>query len=60
MMCYSTKPRYQIFVKDFGFLSFAKIINKNLSENIGGKCIRKCLDLTKQSVTNAIKLLEKK
>ena len=59
MMRYSTKPRYQIFVKGFRFLSFAKNISKNLSKNIGGKCNQKCLHLAKQSGTNAIKLLQK-
>ena len=31
MMCYSVQARDQIFVKDCGFLSFAK----NMGENIG-------------------------
>ena len=33
MTCYSTKPRGRIFVKRYGFLSFAK----NTGENIGKK-----------------------
>ena len=28
MMCYSDQPRDEIFVKDYGFLSFAKNMGK--------------------------------
>ena len=34
MMRYSVKPRYQIFVKDYGFLYFAKYMSKNIGKNI--------------------------
>ena len=33
MMCYSVQPRDQVFVKGYGFLSFAK----NMAKNIGKK-----------------------
>ena len=34
MMHYSVQPRDQIFVKGYGFLSFAKNIGKNIGKNI--------------------------
>ena len=41
MTRYSVQPRDQIFVKDYGFLSFAKNmgknIGKNISKNLSGK-----------------------
>ena len=34
-MHYSVQPRVQIFVKGYGFLSFAKIsVGKNIGQNI--------------------------
>ena len=33
-MCYSVQPRDQIFVKAFGFLSFAKNMSQNIGKNI--------------------------
>ena len=33
MMCYSVQPRDQIFVKGYGFLSFAKNMGKNIGKN---------------------------
>ena len=32
-MHYSVQPRDQIFVKDYGFLSFAKNMGKNIGKN---------------------------
>ena len=59
----SVQPRDQIFVKGYGFLTFAKNmgedIGKNMSENISGKYSEKCIDHTKQSATDAFKLLQK-
>ena len=41
MMYYLIQPRDRIFVKGYGFLSFAKsmgkIISKNISKNLSGK-----------------------
>ena len=34
MMRYSVQPRDQIFVKGYGFLSFAKSMGKNMGKNI--------------------------
>ena len=44
MMRYSVKPRDQIFVKGYGFLSFAKNIGKSIGKN-----------KTKTSVVNTAK-----
>ena len=47
MMRYS-EPRDQIFIKDYGFLSFAKNISKkigrSISKNLSSKCSQKMLD----------------
>ena len=64
MMCYSVQPRDRIFVKGYGFLSFAKnmgkSIGKNISKNFSGKyspgmlaARQKLLDHAKQSATDA-------
>ena len=41
MTCYSVQPRDRIFVKGYGFLSFAKNMGrdivKNISKNLGSK-----------------------
>ena len=50
-MRYSIEPRDRIYVKGYGFLSFAKNISKNLSNKYGQKII----DTAKKSSTNAIK-----
>ena len=34
MTRYSVQPRYQIFVKSYGFLSFAKNMGGNIGKNI--------------------------
>ena len=44
-----------IFVKRYGFLSFAKNMGKNLS----GKCSQKLSDQAKQSATDALKSISK-
>ena len=40
-MRYSVQPRDRMFVKSYGFFSFAKnmgkIVGKNISENVSGK-----------------------
>ena len=67
MTRYSVQPRDRIFVKGFGFLSFAKSIGKNIgkniSKNLSGKCSpgmlamrQKLLDHAKQSATDAFKI----
>ena len=46
----------QMFVKGYGFLSFAKnmsgSIGKNISRNLAGNIVKKLVDHAKQSATN--------
>ena len=48
MMRYSIQPRDRVFIKGYGFLSFAKNMGKNVGENISrnltGKYSQKPLD----------------
>ena len=55
-MRYSIEPRDRIYVKGYGFLSFAKNMGKNLSN----KYSQKLLDTAKKSTTNAIKTASKR
>ena len=57
MVQYLIRPRERLFVKGYGFLSFAKNMGKNICENISknlsGKYSQKRLAHTKQLATNA-------
>ena len=55
-MRYSIEPRDRIYVKGYGFLSFAKNIGKNLSNKYG----KKNIDTAKKSTTDAIKTASKR
>ena len=55
-MSYSTEPRDRIYVKGYGFLSFAKSMGKYLSNKNG----QKLLDSSKKSTTDAIKIASKR
>ena len=55
-MRYSIEPRDRIYVKGYGFLSFAKNMGKCLSNKYG----LKPLDSAKQSTTDAIKTASKR
>ena len=33
-MCYSVEPRYQIYLKDYGFLSFAKNMSNKYNQKL--------------------------
>ena len=55
-MHYSIQPRDRIYVKEYGFLSFAKNMDKNLSN----KYSQKLLDSTIKSTTDAIKTASKR
>ena len=55
-MRYSIEPRDRLYVKGYGFLSFAKNMNKSLSN----KYDQKLLDSAKKSTTDAIKTASKK
>ena len=50
-MRYSVEPRHQIYIKGYGFLSFAKNIGRRLSN----KYSQTHLDSAKNSATDAIK-----
>ena len=64
MICYSFQPRDQIFVKGYGFLSFAKNMGKDIGKNISKseshKYSQKRLDHTKQSAAGAFKTSSKR
>ena len=55
-MRYSIEPRNRIYVKGYGFLSFAKNIGKRLNNKYG----QKLLDSAKNSTTDAIKTASKR
>ena len=55
-MRYSIEPRDRIYVKGYGFLSFAKNMGKNLSNKYG----QERLDSAKKSTTDAIKIVSKR
>ena len=55
-MGYSLEPRYRIYVKGCGFLSFAKNMGKYLSDKYG----QKLLDSAKKSTADAIKTASKR
>ena len=54
-MRYSIEPKDRVYVKRYGFLSFAKNISKNLSN----KYSQKTFDTAKKSTTDAIKTASK-
>ena len=64
MMRYSVQPRNWIFVKGYGFLSFAKNMGKNIGENmsknVSSKYSQKLLDHAKESVTDAFETASKR
>ena len=55
-MRYSIEPRDRIYVKGYGFMSFAKNIGKNLSN----KYSQKIIDTAKKSETDAIKAVSQR
>ena len=55
-MRYSIEPRERRYVKGYGFLSFAKIIGKNLSNKYGQRLV----DTAKKSATDALKTASKR
>ena len=59
MMHYSVQPKDEIFIKGYGFLSFAPNMGKNISKNLSGKYSQKLLGHTKQSTTDALKTISK-
>ena len=62
-MCYSIEPRERRYVKEYGFLSFAKNIGTHaakVAKNISNKYSQKLVDTTKKSATDAIKTASKR
>ena len=55
-MRYSIEPRDRIYVKGYGFSSFAKNLGRNLSNKYG----QKLLNSAKKSTTDAIKTASKR
>ena len=55
-MRYSIEPRDRIYIKGYGFFSFAKNMGKSLSNKYG----QKLLDSAKKSTTDAIKTASKR
>ena len=64
MTCYPVQPRDRIFVKCYGFLSFArnmdKYIGKNISKSLNSKYSQKLLDNAKRSATGLFKTSSKR
>ena len=62
--CYLVQPRHQVFVKGYGFLTFAKSmdknIGKNISRNLNSKYSQKRLDHDKQSAAIDLRTASKK
>ena len=62
-MHYSIEPRDRIYVKSYGFLSFAKNIGKHATEvakNMSNKYSQKPLDKATKSTADAIKTNSKR
>ena len=55
-MRYSIEPRDRIYVKGYGFLTFAKNMGKSLTNKYG----QKLLDSAKKSTTDSIKTASKR
>ena len=60
MTRHSVQPKDQMFVKGYGFLSFAKNFGKNISRNLISKYSQKLLDHSKKSTTDALKTASKR
>ena len=60
----SFQPRDRIFVKDYGFLSFAKNIGKNIGKDLrkssSSKYSQEFVDHAKQSATDILKTASKR
>ena len=52
MMRYSTEPRFRKYVKNYGFLSFAK--------NFGNKYVKRLMDTATKTGMNAAKIASKR
>ena len=52
---YSVQPRGQIFIKGYGFLSFAENMTKHFGKKLSNKYSQKIFDNAKQSARDALK-----
>ena len=62
-MRYSVEPRNRIYVKGYGFLSFAKSMGTHatkVTKNVSNKYSQKLIDSAKKSTTHPIKTASKK
>ena len=62
-MCYSIEPRERRYVKEYGFLSFARNLGTNatkVAENSDNKYGQKLTDSAKKSATDAFKIASKR
>ena len=62
-MRYSIEPRDRIYVKRYGFLSFAKNIGTHVTKvakKLSNKCSQKLLESAKKSTADAIKTVSKR
>ena len=62
-MCYSIEPRDRIYVKGYGFLSFAKNMGKHatkVAKNMSNKHSQKLSDSAKKSGADSIKTASKR
>ena len=56
-MCYSVEPGYRVYVKGYGFLSFAKTMGTHatkVAKNLINEYSQNLLDSAKSSTTDAI------
>ena len=64
MTRYSAQPRDRIFLKGYGFLSFAKKIGKNIGKNVSENLISKysqnLIDHAKSASKRAVQKQQKK
>ena len=59
MTPYSVQPRNRTFIKHYGFLSFAKNMDKNINKILSNKYSQNVLDHAKQSDTVVLKTSSK-
>ena len=58
MTRYSVQPRNQLFAKGSGFLSFAKIMGRNIGKNVSKYSVRKFLIMLNNLLQMQLKLLQ--
>ena len=46
-MCYSVEPRYRIYLKDYGFLPFAKNMSNKYNQNLFNSAKKPAIDANK-------------